>query len=555
MKKITLLFLCVLYTSLAFAQWPKIYNGTGNGMDEIKAMVADNAGNVYVTGYALNAAKNYDYVTIKYNTSGVKQWQASYDGPGHGGDIPAAIYVDNAGNVYVTGTSDQLTGYYINNDVATIKYNVQGIKQWVSRYDNVTLQRDDAGTAIRGDANGNIYVAGYTTKSNSAYSRKDYLTIKYNASGVQQWAATYDGPAHQDDAAVGLGIDASGNIYVTGTSFAGRDKLQANDYLTIKYNPAGDSLWTARYDGPVSRSDYATAIAVDNSGNVYVTGYSRGSDLDYATLKYNTNGVQQWVARYDGPAHSGDLSFAVAVDNSGNVYVTGTDQKIIYNGDFLTIKYNSSGVQQWTARYDGAAHDNDGANALALDASGNVYVTGGINGSSPSFDITTVKYSNAGVQQWVKTFNGAKDSADIGNAIAVDGSGNVYVAGATTGKTSHYDFITLKYASAGFAVQSENTLTAETNALEQSDKQPVLYQNYPNPFSSSTLIEYYLPKAGNTKIRMNDLRGNIIKEIQIGNVAAGKHSIIVNSKQLSKGTYFYTLTSGGFSLTKKMILK
>ncbi len=425
----------------------------------------------------------------------------------------------------------------------------------MSRYDNVSLQRDDAGAAIKGDANGNIYVAGYSTRSNSAYSRKDYLTIKYNASGIQQWAATYDGPAHQDDAAVGLGIDASGNIYVTGTSFAGRDKVEADDYLTIKYSPAGDSLWSARYDGPVSRSDYATAIAVDNSGNAYVTGYSRGADLDYATLKYNANGVQQWVARYDGPAHGGDLSFAIAVDNSGNVYVTGTDQKIIYNGDYLTIKYNSSGVQQWTARYDAPAHDNDGANALALDASGNVYVTGGINGSSPSFDIATVKYSNAGVQQWVKTFNGAKDSADIGNAIAVDASGNVYVAGATTGKTSHYDFITIKYASAGFAAQSENNLPVQTNTLEKSDSKPVLYQNYPNPFSSSTSIEFYLPKAGNTKIVINDLRGNTIKEILLGDMPAGKHSLTVDSRQLSKGTYTYTLTSGEFSLTKKMIIK
>ncbi len=125
MKKIILFFSCILYTSLVFSQWNKIYNGAGNGMDEIKSMVADNAGNVYVTGYALNAAKNNDYVTIKYNTNGVKQWQASYDGPGNGDDIPAAIYVDNTGNVYVTGISDQLTGYFINNDAATVKYNAQ----------------------------------------------------------------------------------------------------------------------------------------------------------------------------------------------------------------------------------------------------------------------------------------------------------------------------------------------------------------------------------------------------------------------------------------------
>lgn len=344
MKKIFLFLSLGIFSYAAPAQFPAIFNGTGNGMDEIKAMVVDNAGNVYVTGYSFSGINDNDYITIKYNTAGNKQWQARYNGPGNGSDIPAGIYVDNAGNVYVTGMSDQLTGFYINNDVATVKYSPQGAQLWVSRYDNVSLQREDGGSAIKGDAAGNVYVAGHSTVHNGAYSRNDYLTIKYSSAGVTQWAATYDGPAHQDDAAVGLDIDRSGNIYVTGTSFAGRDKLQANDYLTIKYSPAGAQLWTARYDGPVSRSDYATAIVVDQNGNAYVTGYSRGSDLDYATIKYNTNGAQQWVARYDGPAHSGDLSFGIALDRNGNVYVTGTDQKVANNGDFLTIKYSNAGV-------------------------------------------------------------------------------------------------------------------------------------------------------------------------------------------------------------------
>lgn len=451
MKKLLLpfSFLLLSATVLNAQQWVRRYNGGGNGMDEIKAMVIDGSGNVYVTGYAFFSTSDNDYVTIKYNTNGVQQWIVRYNGTGNGSDVPASIFVDGAGNVYVTGISDQLTGYYVNNDAVTVKYNAQGVLQWVARYDNTALQRDDAGAAVKADAAGNVYVTGYTTRHNGAYSKKDYLTLKYSASGSQQWVATYDGPANRDDAAVGLGLDAAGNVYVTGTSFAGRDKVEENDYLTIKYSPSGVQLWTARYDGPISRADYATAIAVDNNGNAFVTGYSRGADLDYATIKYNTNGVQQWLARYDGPAHQGDLAFGIALDNAGNVYVTGTDQRTPYNGDYLTIKYSGSGTQLWTARYDGSAHDNDGANAIAVDVSGNVYVTGGINQNSPSFDMATIKYNTAGVQQWVKIYKGPKDSADVGNAIAVDAQGNVYVAGASTGTTSFYDFTTIKYTSAG----------------------------------------------------------------------------------------------------------
>ena len=183
-----------------------------------------------------------------------------------------------------------------------------------------------------------MYVTGYTTVRNGAYTKKDYLTIKYNSTGVQQWTATYNGPANQDDAAVGLGLDQTGNAYVTGTSFAGRDPVGEEDYLTIKYNSAGVQQWTARYNGPVSEPDRATAIAVDKAGNSFVTGYSQGVGLDIATVKYNASGTQQWVARYDGPAHSSDIAYSIALDNAGNVYVAGGDQAIIYNTDFCTIK-------------------------------------------------------------------------------------------------------------------------------------------------------------------------------------------------------------------------
>ncbi|HEV8506355.1 MAG TPA: SBBP repeat-containing protein [Chitinophagaceae bacterium] len=189
---------------------------------------------------------------------------------------------------------------------------------------------------------------------------------------------------------------------VTGTSFAGSDPLGEEDYLTIKYSPAGVQQWTARYNGPISEPDRATAIAVDKSGNSYVTGYSRGVGLDIATIKYNSNGTQQWVARYDGPAHSSDIAYAIALDNAGNVYVAGSDQAILYNTDFCTIKYNSSGVQQWEARYASATKDNDEAYAIAVDGSSNAYVTGYINGVSPSWDIATIKYNSSGAQQWVE---------------------------------------------------------------------------------------------------------------------------------------------------------
>jgi len=533
------LMLFVINTNVFAQRWVVRYNGTGNAIDAIKGMVVDNSGNVYVTGSSNSGANSDDYITIKYNSNGVQQWMARYNGVGSGSDIPVSIFVDAGGNVYVTGYSDVLTGGYIDNDATTIKYNSAGSQLWASTYHG-PQQRADAGSAVKADGNGNVYVTGYTTVRNGAYTKKDYLTIKYNSSGVQQWTATYNGPANQDDAAVGLGLDQTGNAYVTGTSFAGRDPVGEEDYLTIKYNSAGVQQWTARYNGPVSEPDRATAIAVDKAGNSFVTGYSQGVGLDIATVKYNASGTQQWVARYDGPAHSSDIAYAIALDNAGNVYVAGSDQAIIYNTDFCTIKYNSSGIQQWEARYASATKDNDEAYAIAIDAGNNVYVTGYINGVSPSWDIATIKYNSSGAQQWAEKYNGPGNGNDNGAAVGVDGAGNVYVAGTSFGKTSDLDFVTIKYNSSGL------TTTARTVAEDQVTNVINKIAIYPNPAHNFFRLE--LPGDNSYDVNIIDETGRRVFE--------GKNMrplSQINCEKFPNGIYFLKARSNERLFIEKFI--
>ena len=113
------------------------------------------------------------------------------------------------------------------------------------------------------------------------------------------------------------------------------------DYATIKYDSAGQQQWVARYNGPANGADSAEAIAVDSSGNVYVTGESAGQGTrnDFATVKYNSTGQEQWVARYNGPGNGDDQANAIAVDVSGNVYVTGQSFDPNNGDDYVTIKY------------------------------------------------------------------------------------------------------------------------------------------------------------------------------------------------------------------------
>jgi uncharacterized delta-60 repeat protein len=445
-KKLFILVSLLLMSTPIFAQsvdtaWVRRYNGPGNEDDEAYAVAVDDSGSVYVTGGSCGSGTEPDYVTIKYSPNGDTAWVRRYDGPGTSEDIGCAIAIDDSGNIYVTGWS-RGSGYH--RDYASIKYYPNGDTAWVRRY-NGPGNSDDLAYVIAVDGSGNVYVTG---ESYGSGYQKDYATIKYYPNGDTAWVRRYDGPGTSDDAAYCMAVDASGNIYVAGESGVGWD---LRDYATVKYYPNGDTAWVRRYDGPVSYFDCASAIGVDNSGNIYVAGYSsqdsvNGCNLDYATIKYYPNGDTAWVRRYNGPVDRGDdyLS-AVALDDYGNVYVTGQSRGSGTDYDYASIKYHANGDTAWVRRYNGPGNEFDKPNALAVDESGNVYVTGGSYSGWIDYDYATIRYYPNGDTAWVRRYNGPGNSTDFAHAIATDGSGNVYVTGYSYGTGTDYDYATIKY--------------------------------------------------------------------------------------------------------------
>ena len=427
-------------------EWIAFYNG-GYGFDVANGIVVDGSSNIYVTGSSVGPGPCSfycnDYATVKYDASGEQQWVARYNGPANDDDQPAAIAVDASGNVYVTGAS--IGTAWPDYDYATIKYDASGNQLWVARYNGPANGMDFA-TAIAVDASGNVYVTG--ASEGSGTGPHDYATVKYDSSGQQLWVARYNGPGNGDDEAYGIAVDASGNVYVTGYSDGSGT---GNDFATIKYDAAGNQLWVASYNGPSNLDDYGNAIRIDASGNVYVTGSSVDSvtGFDYATVKYDSSGQEQWVARYNGPGDEDDEPYAMAVDSSSNVYVTGYSTGSESGYDYTTIKYDASGNQLWVARYNGDYNLLDIAFAIALDACGNVYVTGwsvGPGAGGTSYDYATVKYDSFGQQQWVERYGGAGGDDDQAYAIAVDSSSNVYVTGYSIGADGVSSYTTIKYS-------------------------------------------------------------------------------------------------------------
>ncbi len=416
--------------------WSAKYNGPGNGDDIPVGMVLDDGGNVYVTGTSYVSKTNTDFATVKYNASGKEQWVARYNSPDDLLDEAKAVAVDGKGNVFVTGKSD--TVYRMNQRTCvTIKYDALGREQWVKRYRGLdNIQAD--GVAIDLDARGNVYVAGTSNRNPNDNFFSDFMTIKYATTGEQEWVRRFNADQPFANAvAVALVVDAVGNVGVTGTLREGAG------LVTVKYNTRGEQRWSASYYKPLY--NIPTELAFDQVGNLYVTGRS-GSDgnYDFVTIKYDSIGVEKWAARYVGPFASFDRASALGVDVSGNVYVTGTS-----TGNACTVvKYDAAGVEQWAIRsaLPGSGYPESKPD-LAIDPAGNVHIatttTGAPEGRNRNY--LAIKYNPTGAEQWSAQLDEGRSTDEYANATFVDAAGNTYVAGYSIG----LGVVIVKYNSAG----------------------------------------------------------------------------------------------------------
>ena len=338
-------------------------------------------------------------------------WVRRYDNGQTNGERPSAIAVDAAGNVHVTGHSQNAAG---GNDCVTIKYNTDGVELWRHR------DADMAGAALAVDAAGNLYLAGSIRSGTDS----DFLTIKYDGAGNRIWTARQAAPGSQDWVAE-IAVDPAGAVYVTGTSIVGGNR----EYVTIKYDASGNVVWVARY----ANASSPVAIAVDGSGNVFVTGAA-------ATVKYDANGAELWASRFNNEGGT-----ALALDASGNAYVAGYTSGASGGTDYLTIKHDPAGTALWRRQWN--VGNSDRAEAIGV-AGSYVYVTGGAGNYSGALlrSFATLQYSIDGTLRWARATYPWYGSA---YALATDPAANVYVTGVVNSQNYRDDFATVKYSPAG----------------------------------------------------------------------------------------------------------
>src|SRR5688572_4996328 len=307
------------------------------GIDNPIGLQRDTTGNMYVIGSTRpTATQPADFVIIKYSATGTPIWTNFFDLDNRN-DVAVSAAIDPAGVIFVTGES-QFS--WTNSAFVTVAFDLDGQRLWL-RTNQPLPDLINRPAAIARDQEGNVLVAG---TASTASAQRNFLTIKYDQTGETLWSQSYVGPRHADSAQT-MKIDGAGNVYVLGTSHGGLETQR--DFTLVKYRAAGTQLWVAHFDGPLSLDDYPADLAIDSRGNAIVVGYTeKGTpSADYVTLKYDQNGNELWARFFNGNLGGVgrmDQARYVAVGPDHSIYVTGLSEGPGGIG-FVTIKYDADG--------------------------------------------------------------------------------------------------------------------------------------------------------------------------------------------------------------------
>ena len=400
-------------------------------------MAVDSAGNIVVAGYTNLGGMNNDFLVTKFKADGSGvSWKATFDKAG-GDDQATSIAVDNSNNVIVTGTVWNGS----NTDIHTIKYAPDGTLLWQHTWSGPAGA--DSATSVAVDGSGNIYVGGYTA---NASGNDDYLILKYPSGGTTpSWQEIWNSGYNSNDRITSITAGVDG-VAVTGASSKGGTDF---DLLTRKYAFDGALLWEQRKASAGSGDDRGIGIGMDSSGNVLVTGYLyNGTNNDLYTVKYGaaSPGPVLWEMTHAGSGN--DEPRAIRVDGDDDVYVTGHSYTYSGNEDFYTVRYRGAdGLKRWDAHYNSASEYTDipvGIVARA-GADGGLFVVGYTTTSSNE-NMTTVKYRKEnGTLLWQQSYNGSANKNDRPVGIGLSPSGEVCIAGWSDTASNLYDYVALKY--------------------------------------------------------------------------------------------------------------
>lgn len=387
-----------------------------------------------LTAHAVSSAPIWERVLIPENYTFARAW---------------SVATDASGNVYATG--EAIYGAK-NPNILTAKYNSDGELQWVAVYDSLQIE---GSRAVETDADGNIYVAGTTGSGDGT----NILLLKYNPDGNLLWSRAYNGPAGKRDTAAQMIIIGSRAIILGGSLQS--SGISPSKWVAVSYTGNGEIEWVREFDNNgATQLNSPKGIVSDRAGNVYVTGECRLDFLPYthyiATIKYSTDGTQQWVSIWDGPSGGIDAAIGIAIVQDSLVVVGGTTRDYDGLAHCLTIAHNSSsGEQVWdnilpldcTGMFCG-----DETVAITATSRSDIviaatrYRSDGIGGAD--YDMASIAYSHTGELLWTDLVHQEPNALEWPECMTAQGSGAV-VAGRFVNALRNYSCRTLIYLADG----------------------------------------------------------------------------------------------------------
>lgn len=408
--------------ALAWAPlWYRVYNGAADQTDGGQALARGPEGVVYVAGEADSPAFSFgDVLLVKYRANGSRKWAKTFDGPANGLDFASDVCVDRDGNIIVVGGAMQAGGDL---DIVVIKYRSDGGRRWVKYYAG-SANDWEQGLAVACDRSGNIYVVGGVIRTGNG---QDWTLIKYGPTGSRRWVRCYDGGAHADDWLNALAVDGSGNVYAVGDVHRA---VGGDDWLVVKYSPAGVRRWMRTVDTSEHFSDHAEDIELAGGGAVYVVGglMRAATGQDAAIRRYDRSGHFGWQKTFTGAFVGDDLFTHVTVNAAGNPIASGHfDGLAVSDFDLLTAKYSPAGATRWTDIWDDDLHLQQWTGEVGVDGHGVVYVSGTTE-TTLGKEWVLLRYSSAGTPGSERMWAGLVDGDDWCKDMLVAGSG-IYLTG------------------------------------------------------------------------------------------------------------------------------
>jgi len=310
-------------------------------------------------------------------------------------------------------------------------------------------------------SNGNLILVG----NNSTNGQTDILITALSIDGTVAWQQTNSGANGQNDYGTDLAIDNTGNIFVCGAVHNGSN----TDYRILKYSPDGTLIWTKQYNGTGNGDDVPVAIRIDASNNIYVTGTSTGSGTltDFATLKYDQSGTLIWTKRYNY-SNLPEIATCLEIDNSGNVFVAGASANNLNNSDFCVVKYNSSGTQMAVQRHSTTGNGYDLPSEMTLNSNGNVFIVG-TSEAGNNKNVKLLALTNSLTVLWSQYIDQfGRD--DEGYSITLTPTNNLVITGYSKKQSGGTNLIVAKYSLTGSQIWLKNKTALIDNEIAKGRK-------------------------------------------------------------------------------------